>query len=385
LLSNQGFQITPSATAIAEAQAILIGAYGINVNLEPSSPNGQLVQNIAIAITQRESDQAETISSLDPNIAAGLQLDAICANLDIERIKSINSTATCIFTGLTGVTITAGSQVANSNSDIFLVDSNLTIGLSGSVTGTVTAQTAGIITVTANTITTIITAINGWDTVNNPTTGNVGTTEQSDAQLRNTRISQLAFASSGSIPSLVAGASALNPISSYVASNNTNAQIVKDGLTINPHSVMVILDGGGSDLQIATMIFNRLSGGGGMSGNKSFTIPVPNSPGTFTATWQIAVQKALGLNITLRVGAVYPPNLTTVIANIINTNFDFNRIGRYVDSTEFTFLLMNNGIIPIVSLTFNVETLLNLIDYTMPISDSLGGSILDTNVAINYA
>ena len=161
MLSNQGFQITPSATAIAEAQAILIGAYGINVNLEPSSPNGQLVQNIAIAITQRESDQAETISSLDPNIAAGLQLDAICANLDIERIQAINSTATCIFTGLTGVTITAGSQVANSNSDIFLVDSNLTIGLSGSVTGTVTAQTAGIITVTANTITTIITAING--------------------------------------------------------------------------------------------------------------------------------------------------------------------------------------------------------------------------------
>jgi hypothetical protein len=93
----------------------------------------------------------------------------------------------------------------------------------------------------------------------------------------------------------------------------------------------------------------------------------------------------LGLNITLRLGAVYPPNLTTVIANIINTNFDFNRIGRYIDSTEFTFLLMNNGIIPIVSLTFNVGTLLNLIDYTMPISDSVGGSILDTDVAINYA
>jgi hypothetical protein len=46
---------------------------------------------------------------------------------------------------------------------------------------------------------------------------------------------------------------------------------------------------------------------------------------------------------------------------------------------------MNNGIIPIVSLTFNVGTLLNLIDYTMPISDSVGGSILDTDVAINYA
>lgn len=384
MLSNEGYQITPSATAIAEAQAILINTYGANVNLEPSSPNGLLVQNIAIAITQREADQAETIGSFNPNIASGLQLDAICANLDIIRIPAKNSTATCIFTGLTGVTITAGSQVANTTGDIFIVDTNLTIGLSGTITGTVTAQTAGIIPVTANTITTIITAINGWDTVNNPTAGNVGTVLQSDAELRNTRIDQLAFASAGSIPSIIAGVSGLNPISFNVISNNTNSQIVKDGLAINPHSIMLVLDGGGSDLEITTMLFNRLSGGGGMSGNKSFTIPIPNSPEVFTAKWQVAVQQTLGLNITLKLGAVYPPDLTTVIADIINNNFNFNRIGKLIEATEFIYLLMSKGIVPIVSLTFNVGTLTELTEYTMPISDSIGGSILNSNVVLNY-
>lgn len=384
MLSNEGYQITPSATAIAEAQAILINTYGANVNLEPSSPNGLLVQNIAIAITQREADQADTIGSFNPNIASGLQLDAICANLDIIRIPAKNSTATCIFTGLTGVTITAGSQVANTTGDIFIVDTNLTIGLSGTITGTVTAQTAGIIPVTANTITTIITAINGWDTVNNPTAGNVGTVLQSDAELRNTRIDQLAFASAGSIPSIIAGVSGLNPISFNVISNNTNSQIVKDGLAINPHSIMLVLDGGGSDLEITTMLFNRLSGGGGMSGNKSFTIPIPNSPEVFTARWQVAVQQTLGLNITLKLGAVYPPDLTTVIADIINNNFNFNRIGKLIEATEFIYLLMSKGIVPIVSLTFNVGTLTELTEYTMPISDSIGGSILNSNVVLNY-
>jgi Baseplate J-like protein len=384
LLSNEGYQITPSATAIAEAQAILINTYGANVNLEPSSPNGLLVQNIAIAITQREADQADVIGSFNPNIASGLQLDAICANLDIVRIPAKNSTATCVFTGLTGVTITAGSQVANTTGDIFIVDTNLTIGLSGTITGTVTAQTAGTIAVTANTITTILTAINGWDTVNNPTAGNVGTMLQSDAELRNTRIDQLAFASAGSIPSIIAGVSALNPISFDVISNNTNLIVNKDGLGIYPHSIMLVLDGGGSDLEIATMLFNRLSGGGGMSGNKSFTIPIPNSPEVFTARWQLAVQQTLGLNITLKLGAVYPPNLTTVIADIINNNFNFNRIGKLIEATEFIYLLMNKGIVPIVSLTFNVGTLTELTEYTMPISDSIGGSILNSNVVLNY-
>lgn len=384
MLSNEGYQITPSATAIAEAQAILINTYGANVNLEPSSPNGLLVQNIAIAITQREADQAETIGSFNPNIASGLQLDAICANLDIIRIPAKNSTATCIFTGLTGVTITAGSQVANTTGDIFIVDTNLTIGLSGTITGTVTAQTAGIIPVTANTITTIITAINGWDTVNNPTAGNVGTVLQSDAELRNTRIDQLAFASAGSIPSIIAGVSGLNPISFDVISNNTNLMVNKDGLGIYPHSIMLVLDGGGSDLEITTMLFNRLSGGGGMSGNKSFTIPIPNSPEVFTARWQVAVQQTLGLNITLKLGAVYPPDLTTVIADIINNNFNFNRIGKLIEATEFIYLLMSKGIVPIVSLTFNVGTLTELTEYTMPISDSIGGSILNSNVVLNY-
>lgn len=384
MLSNEGYQITPSATAIAEAQAILINTYGANVNLEPSSPNGLLVQNIAIAITQREADQADTIGSFNPNIASGLQLDAICANLDIIRIPAKNSTATCIFTGLTGVTITAGSQVANTTGDIFIVDTNLTIGLSGTITGTVTAQTAGIIPVTANTITTIITAINGWDTVNNPTAGNVGTVLQSDAELRNTRIDQLAFASAGSIPSIIAGVSGLNPISFDVISNNTNLMVNKDGLGIYPHSIMLVLDGGGSDLEITTMLFNRLSGGGGMSGNKSFTIPIPNSPEVFTARWQVAVQQTLGLNITLKLGAVYPPDLTTVIADIINNNFNFNRIGKLIEATEFIYLLMSKGIVPIVSLTFNVGTLTELTEYTMPISDSIGGSILNSNVVLNY-
>src|SRR4051812_3575925 len=106
LISDTGVVITPSTTAIAEARQILIDTFpGEDVNLDSASPNGLLVQNIAIAITQREADQANTVNSMNPNIATGEQLDAICANLNIFRIPATQSTATCTFTGLAGVTI----------------------------------------------------------------------------------------------------------------------------------------------------------------------------------------------------------------------------------------------------------------------------------------
>ena len=384
LIYNQGYQITPSATAIAEAQAILVGAYGSSVNLEPESPNGELVQNIAIAITYRENDQAATISSFNPNVAAGLQLDAICANLNIERVVAINSSATCIFTGLNGVVIPAGTQVSSTVGDIFLVEAEIVIGAGGTVTGSVIAQQQGEIAVAENSITVIVQGINGWDTVNNPSTGNLGTPTQSDAELRDTRIAQLAFASTGSIPSLIAGATGLNPISSDVVQNLGSAPLVIDGVTVAPKSVMVILDGGGSSLDIATMIFERLSGGCGMSGNTSYTLTIPGSSQPFVAIWQTATQEALGLNILLKTGVAYPPNLTTLIASIVNANYNFNRIGKLVYASEFIELLSANGINPIIEITMNIGSVLNVTQYTLPLPVSIGDSILSGNIVVAY-
>lgn len=384
LISDTGVIITPSTTAIAEAQQILIDTYGSTVNLDPASPNGLLVQNIAIAITQREADQANTVNSMNPNIATGEQLDAICANLNIFRIPATQSTATCTFTGLAGVTIPANSQVASTNGDIFLVEATLVIGAGGTISGSVKAQVAGPILTTANTINKIITGISGWDTVNNPLIGTVGRELETDAELRQRRVDTLAIASTGSVEAVTAGAVELNPVSYFVTENTTDFIVIRDGLAILPHSILLTLEGGSSDLDVATMLFAKLSGGCGMSGTHMFSIPIPGGPETFDATWQIAAPKALGLNIQLKLGAIYPPNLEILIAQIINDNFDFNVIGRFIDATQFIFILMTAKIIPIISLTFNVGAILNLIQYTMPVTDSLGDSMLSTNVTISY-
>jgi len=385
LISDTGVVIEPSTTAIAEAQQILIDTFAPEVpNLDPSSPNGLLVQNIAIAITQREADQANTVNSMNPNIATGEQLDAICANLDIERDPATQSTATCVFTGLVGVSIPANSQVASTNGDIFLVEATVVIGVGGTVSGSVKAQVPGPILTTANTINKIITGISGWDTVNNPLVGTVGKELQSDAEFRLDRVDLLAFASTGSLESITAGAVKLNPVSYFITENITDLIVIRDGIAILPHSILLTLEGGSSDLDVTNMLYARLSAGCGMSGTHSFSIPIPGGLETFTATWQIATPRALGINIQLKLGVIYPPNLDVLIAQIINDNFDFNVIGRFIDATQFIFILMTKGILPIIALTFNVGATTNLVQYTMPVTDSLGSSMLSSNVSISY-
>lgn len=382
-ISDTGVVIEPSATAVLEAQQILIDTYGPTVNLNEVSPNGQLVQNEALAITMRESDQANIVNAMNPNIATGLQLDAICANLNIERIAATQSSATCIFTGLAGVTIPVNTQVASSGGDVFYVESTLVIGIGGTITGSVLALEVGAVPSTANTITKILQGISGWDTVNNPANGTIGQPEQNDVQFRKTRVDRLAFASTGSYQSILAGAATLNPVSYYLVENDDPGDILRDGIPILGNSVLLILDGGGSDLDVATMLYKRKSAGCRMSGSETFTILIPGGE-PFVAHWEIAARKALGIHVRLKLGSVYPPNLEILIANVINTKFNFNVIGQYIEATEFVYLLIGVGIQPIRSLTFSVGAITDLTEYTMPISDSLGDSLLSSNVVVEY-
>ena len=387
-ISNTGVILDPSSTAIAEAQQILIDTYGASVNLSPTSPNGLLVQNIALAITKREADQADTVNAMNPNIATGTQLDAVCANLDIQRIPATKSTATVQVTGLTGVTIPATTQVQSTNNDIFLVEALITIGAGGTATGTVIAQDPGPIPVGANTINKIITGISGWDTINNSGAGTLGVAQQSDAEFRETRVDRLGFASAGSLASVSAGSQELNPVSIYLAENLTDSNVINAGITILPHSILLVLEGGGSDAQVGDMLFKRLSGGCAMSGSESYNVPIPNSLEIFVAKWQIATQRALKLRVTLKLGAVYPPDIEEVIAGIVNLGnpkFDFNVIGRLIEASQFIYILIANGIFPILALTFDVGATTNQTTYQMPISDSLGTSLLAENVLITYA
>ena len=377
-LFENGIIAITAQEALIKAQNILKNAYGVDVNIDPTSPNGLLIQEIANAFIDSETNILKVMYTLNPNIASGYGLDSIVANLNIERIPAVKSTAICTLTGLPNTIIPANSQIKSTNGDIFLTNNLVTINLLGTAIVNVTAQKAGIVLVSLNTINQILTNINGWDTVTNLTEGVIGTELQNDVQLRKNRIDALGFSSTNSIDSVYAGCATLSNVKSYYIKQNLTTQtIVVDGIPIAPISILTVLYGGNA-LEIANMLYKRTSIA--TSGNMSQLVTIPNTNETQLIKWQTAIPYHLKLNITLQLGFNYSPTIVENIANIMNTQYDFNKIGKKILASDILTLLNKNGIIPIINLTFDVATVTNQTNYTMKISDALYTTILNSNI-----
>lgn len=380
-LFDSGIVALTAEEALIKAQNILKNAYGMDVNTDPTSPNGLLIQQIANAFIEYDANMIKVMYTLNPNIASGYGLDSIIANLNIERTAAVKSTAICTLTGLAGTLIPANSLIKSTNGDIFLIDENVNIGITGNVNVGVTAQIAGTVLVSANTINQIITNINGWDTINNSTSGIIGSLLQNDVSLRNSRIDALGFSSANSIESVYAGCATLDNVKSYyVTQNLTTDTIVVDGVIIEPISILTVLYGG-NPVDIANMIYKRTSIA--TSGNTSQLITIPNTVQTELIQWQTATPYKLKLTITLQFGYNYSPTITAEVVNIINNQYNFNKIGRQILASEILLLLNKNGITPIISLTFDVDTVVsNQTNYTMKISDALYDSITESDITL---
>ena len=84
-LIPSGAILTQASDALIVAQQVYISTFGQNVNLVPSSPQGQAIQELALIIQESDNNVAFLLSSLNPNLATGIALDAICSNLFVFR------------------------------------------------------------------------------------------------------------------------------------------------------------------------------------------------------------------------------------------------------------------------------------------------------------
>ena len=105
-----------------------------------------------------------------------------------------------MLTGVAGTLIPAGSQAQTINNDLFELQSDVTLDVSGNGTGNFVALVAGAIPCGADTLNQIVSlGVTGWETVNNPSAGTVGQGTQSDAQYRAYRKNTIAFQGVGLI------------------------------------------------------------------------------------------------------------------------------------------------------------------------------------------
>lgn len=253
--------------------------YGNDIILDQNSPDGQLI-NI---FTQASTDYRELIkrvyNSFDPDSAIGIVLDNRCAINNITRKAgtytivpidvTVNKTVTlkgldADYNNPQGSGFTVQDNVGN---QYILIDS-ITIP-SGTHTLNFRAQKMGGITSVSGSINTMTTVVLGVTSViNNSAPIEVGEEEESDAELRLRRQRSVAINARSTVESLQSNLLALDGVTNVAVHENDTNNWVK---TIPPHSIWVIVQGG-SEEDIARVLYERKDAGCGMKGDISYQV-----------------------------------------------------------------------------------------------------------------
>ena len=245
--------------ARAVQDAMPAAANGDPVNVDSTSPLGQIVDLMTAEIEAKNSEVAFLANQYNPDIAHGIFLDALANLYGLQRKVSEPTVVVCTCTGLRGTVIPYGSIVedANGNKLRHIVVAGAAIGDTGKMETTFATVEHGPIEIGAETVTKIVTVIAGWDTVNNAAAGATGRDIEPDGELRNRIKESYAMNANGTVSNIQANLSQLDGVlDCIVLENYTNLKQTQYALELEPHSIAVCIVGG-EDADIARVIFER--------------------------------------------------------------------------------------------------------------------------------
>lgn len=238
------------------------------LNVDPSSPMGQVADIITTEAAAKNSEVAFLANQLNPRTATGIWLDALAALYGLTRHVSEPTVVVCTCTGLRGAVIPYGAIVQDTQGHQLRhsVGGGVTIPDSGSVETTFSAVEHGAIEIGPGTVTQIVTVIAGWDSVTNAAAGVTGRVAEPDGELLNRMIESYAVNANGTVANVQANLSELDGVlDCVVLENYTNQPQQQYGITLTAHSIAVCIVGG-DDEAIAETIFQRKSAGCGTVG-----------------------------------------------------------------------------------------------------------------------
>lgn len=275
--------IVPDTSDILESvQQEYRSVFGQDLIVDPSTPQGVLIVAESLARTEVVNNNAALANQINPNIAGGIFLDAIMALTGMQRTPQTQTLVRAVaLTGVAGTVIPQGSQAKTSAQDVFFSTGTVTLDGSGNAIVDFQSLDAGPIPCTAASLTTIVTNVLGWETVNNPTDGVLGTTTQSDQGARALRSNTLAFQGVSLAEAITSALYATAGVKSLAFRENTasTTQTI-DGISMVAHSVYACVDGG-TDTDVAAALLENKSSGAAWNGGTSVDVVEPASGQTY--------------------------------------------------------------------------------------------------------
>lgn len=278
--------------------AFATGETGIELNVDPASPMGQVVDALTAEIEAKNAEIAFLANQFSMAQATGGFMDALASLYFIERKVSEATIVQCTCTGLAGTQIPYGAIVQDTNGNKYrcLQTTDTTIPASGSILVNFSAVEHGALAVQPNAVTKIVTTVPGWDTVNNPAAGIAGRDRESDAELLERVKASVAYNAHGTADALKAAIANLDGvIDCEVLENYGSETKTLYGVSVAGHSIAVCVSGG-DDADIAEAIYRKKDAGCGMTGTHEVTYTAVDN-GNTKYTYPIIVPTATNLYI----------------------------------------------------------------------------------------
>lgn len=236
-------------------------------NLDPSTPDGLKIAHDAEVFTALDELVKQAYDARDPNKASGNDLDVLRALTGAKRSQGTPSTVGLKLTGVAGTIIRKDAEVKDGAGNVFLIDEDVTIGLDGTATVNAHCSENGAIVVSANTLTNIVQAVGGWQTVTNPLPSIAGTDRDSDAVFRIKSAKAVGRAGQNQKESLFGelfDTFGVRKVAIYEnKTDSSSVDPVKNPHGLPPHSLAIVVDGG-TDQDVARAIYKKLSVGVGL-------------------------------------------------------------------------------------------------------------------------
>lgn len=255
--------ITPDVSDVkTDVQNEFTELFGTALDLTASTPQGRLIELFTMERSFVLNLCAALANQVNLDTASGQFLDAIASFFGISRFKATRTRVLVTVTGVPNTVIPAGSLVKNDDGKVFFFENNCTIQQNGQNTAYVLAQEYGAIPCAINSLKTIISQILGWESVINQASATIGSEDESDYSLRQ-RIKKARYSGVSLLQDVNSALSAVENIrSSFVYNNPTSETVVYDSVSVPPHSILAVVDGG-TNLDVATALFDKVSAGCG--------------------------------------------------------------------------------------------------------------------------
>lgn len=287
-ITSTGTVFPDTADILAAVQADWRAAFGQDLIVTPDTPQGVIITLQTLARDALVRNNAALANQINPNLAGGIWLDAIWALTGGARVLATRSIVREVtVAGVPGALIPQGSQARVGEAGaLFETTGGVTLNSLGQGLATFRSVEFGPIGAAANALDTIVTPVLGWETVTNPTPAEPGTTTESDEASRARRRVTLG-AQGVALPEAILSAvwNVADVTSVVFRENVTDAPLVIEDQTLDPHSIYVCVDGG-LDSEIGAALLANKSLGAGWNGTTDVTVTDPASGQDYTVKFQ---------------------------------------------------------------------------------------------------